>query len=50
MSVGLGLVPPTGLSLPLVSFGRSNLLVTLLSIGVLLSIARASDGGRGRAG
>jgi cell division protein FtsW len=49
MSVGLGLVPPTGLALPLISFGRSNLLVTLLSIGVLLSIARASDGGRGRA-
>jgi cell division protein FtsW len=48
MAVGLGLVPPTGLALPLVSFGRSNLLVTLLSLGVLLSIARASEGGRSR--
>jgi cell division protein FtsW len=43
MAVGLGMVPATGLSLPLVSFGRSNLLVTLLSIGVLLSIARAAE-------
>ncbi len=39
MGVGLGLLPPTGLSLPLVSYGRSNLLVTLVAIGVLLSIA-----------
>jgi cell division protein FtsW len=45
MAVGLGLVPPTGLALPLVSFGRSNLLVTLLSLGVLLSIARAAEMG-----
>jgi cell division protein FtsW len=45
MAVGLGMVPPTGLALPLVSFGRSNLLVTLLSLGVLLSVARASEGG-----
>ncbi len=40
MAVGLGLVPPTGLSLPLISYGRSNLLVTLMAIGVLLSVAR----------
>jgi cell division protein FtsW len=42
MGVGLGLVPSTGLPLPLVSYGRSNLLVTLFAIGVLMSIARAS--------
>ena len=40
MGVGLGLVPPTGLSLPLVSYGRSNLIVTLMGIGILLSVAR----------
>ena len=40
MAVGLGLIPPTGLSLPLVSYGRSNLLVTLMGIGILLSLAR----------
>jgi cell division protein FtsW len=54
MAVGLGMVPPTGLALPLVSFGRSNLLVTLLSLGVLLSVARASEegwaAGKGRRG
>jgi cell division protein FtsW len=46
MAVGLGMVPATGLALPLVSFGRSNLLVTLLSVGVLLSVARAGEGPR----
>ena len=46
MSVGLGLVPPTGLSLPLVSWGRSNLVVTLAAVGVLISVARASPGGK----
>jgi cell division protein FtsW len=40
MAVGLKLLPPTGLSLPLVSYGRSNLLVTLMGIGILLSIGR----------
>jgi cell division protein FtsW len=40
MGVGLGLVPPTGLSLPLVSYGRSNLLATLASAGILISVAR----------
>ena len=42
MSVGLGLVPPTGLPLPLMSYGRSNLLVTMASLGILMSIARSS--------
>lgn len=51
MGVGLGLVPPTGLALPLISYGRSNLLVTLAALGVLMSIARTTEGGglaRGR--
>jgi cell division protein FtsW len=43
MAVALGLVPPTGLSLPLVSYGRSNLLVTLMAIGILLSVARGEQ-------
>lgn len=45
MSVGLGLVPPTGLALPLVSYGRSNLLVTLAALGILIAVARAAPGG-----
>lgn len=40
MGVGLGLLPSTGLPLPLVSYGRSNLLVTLISVGILMSVAR----------
>jgi cell division protein FtsW len=47
MAVGLGLVPPTGLALPLVSYGRSNLIVTLAALGILISVARAAPGGKG---
>jgi cell division protein FtsW len=46
MSVGLGLVPPTGLALPLVSYGRSNLIVTLAALGILISVARTAPGGK----
>jgi len=40
-----GMLPTKGLTLPLVSYGGSSLLVTMLAIGILLSIAR-----QGRAG
>ncbi len=43
MAVGLGLVPATGLVLPLISYGRSHLVVTLASLGILMSISRASE-------
>jgi len=43
MSVGLGLVPTTGLALPLISYGRSNLLVTFAAIGILMAVARETD-------
>jgi cell division protein FtsW len=39
----LGMAPLTGVTLPLVSYGNSSLIVTLASIGLLLNIAR---GGR----
>jgi cell division protein FtsW len=42
-----GLLPITGVPLPLVSFGGSALVVTLAGVGVLASVARAN--GRGRA-
>jgi cell division protein FtsW len=38
MSVSLALVPTTGLPLPFLSYGRSNLLVSLAAAGVLVSI------------
>ncbi|HIF08052.1 MAG TPA: stage V sporulation protein E, partial [Gemmatimonadetes bacterium] len=43
MAVGLGLVPATGLALPLVSYGRSNLLITLASLGMLMSVSWAKE-------
>ena len=43
MAVGLGLVPPTGLALPLVSYGRSNMVMTLAAIGILMAVARETD-------
>jgi cell division protein FtsW len=46
MAVGLSLVPATGLALPLVSYGRSNQIVTLAAIGMLIAVARATDGHR----
>ncbi len=47
MAVGLGLVPATGLALPFFSYGRSNLIVTLAAVGILLSVARSAPGGKG---
>jgi len=47
MAVGLGLVPPTGLPLPLVSYGRSNLIVSLMAVGVLMSVGRGDPRARG---
>jgi cell division protein FtsW len=44
MAVGLSLLPTTGLALPLVSYGRSNLIVTLASLGILVSVARMAPG------
>lgn len=40
ISIVLGLAPSTGLPLPLISFGRSSLLTTILSVGILLHISQ----------
>lgn len=50
MAVGLGLAPVTGLALPLVSYGRSNQMVTLAAIGILMAVVRAADRMRAGAG
>ncbi len=44
MNIGvvLGLVPTTGLPLPLVSYGGSSLLFTTVAIGILLAVSRAA--------
>jgi cell division protein FtsW len=38
IGVNMGLLPTKGLTLPLVSYGRSSLIVALISIGILLRI------------
>jgi cell division protein FtsW len=48
ISIVLGLGPPTGLPLPLLSFGRSALICTLFSIGILLHISQRKEGSRGK--
>jgi cell division protein FtsW len=40
MAVTLSLMPTTGLTLPFVSFGRSSLVVSLVGVGILISIGR----------
>ena len=44
MGAVVGLLPITGIPLPLVSFGGSALLVTLAAIGMLLAFARLEPG------
>lgn len=40
ISVVIGLIPVTGITLPFLSYGGSSLTLTLLSVGVLLNISR----------
>jgi len=40
MAVVLALVPPKGISLPLISYGGSNLVVSVTLVGLLLSLTR----------
>jgi len=40
----LGLLPITGVPLPLVSYGTSSLLVTMLALGMLMSFAKREPG------
>lgn len=45
----VGLLPITGMTLPLVSAGGSSLLATMVALGILVSIARAPGGTMGGA-
>jgi cell division protein FtsW len=46
ISIVLGLGPPTGFPLPLISYGRSSLISTLFSIGILLHISQRKGSSR----
>jgi cell division protein FtsW len=41
MGVTLGLMPTTGLAFPFMSYGRSGLIIALVSVGVLVNIGRS---------
>ena len=48
VGVALGVLPSTGLSLPFISFGRTNLIVSLAAVGILLAVAREAPEERSR--
>ena len=43
IGVVIGLLPTTGLTLPFISYGRSNLLLSLLMTGILVNIGSARE-------
>ncbi len=49
MGVNVGLLPVTGVTLPLVSMGGSSIIFTCLSIGIILSVARNLEAEKERA-
>ncbi|MBN1274546.1 MAG: cell division protein FtsW [Candidatus Aminicenantes bacterium] len=46
ITIVLGLGPPTGIPLPLISYGRSSLVCTLFGLGILLNISQRREGSR----
>src|SRR5205814_1781957 len=44
MGYVVGLLPVTGIPLPLISFGGTSLVLTLLAVGMLASFARSEPG------
>lgn len=46
MAVAVGLVPVTGLALPLVSMGGTSLLFTGITLGIILSVSQGDQWGR----
>jgi cell division protein FtsW len=43
MAVIVGLLPFAGNALPFISYGGSNMLVTMTSIGILMNISRSGE-------
>ena len=48
IGVNSGLLPTKGLPLPLLSYGRSSTVVTMIALGLLLRIHREVHGGQKR--
>lgn len=43
IGVAIGMLPTTGLTLPFISYGRSNLVITMLMTGILVNIASTHE-------
>ena len=43
LSVNVGLLPPTGLTLPLVSYGGSSMVGTFILLGIAMSAEKSAE-------
>ena len=43
IGVVIGLLPTTGLTLPFISYGRSNLLLSMVMTGILINIGSSRE-------
>ena len=43
LGVVIGLLPTTGLTLPFISYGRSNIVLSLLMTGILVNIGSVKE-------
>jgi cell division protein FtsW len=43
MAVVMGMAPPKGVPMPLMSYGGSNLLATMLCVGLLMNFSRTAE-------
>ena len=44
IAVVIGLIPVTGVTLPLVSYGGSSLVITMYMLGVLVNVMKNNEG------
>jgi cell division protein FtsW len=46
IGISIGIVPPTGVSLPFISYGGSSMLIMAIGCGILLNISSAGASGK----
>ena len=47
LAVVMGVAPPKGVPMPLMSYGGSNLMATMLCVGLLMNFSRTATGKEG---